>query len=93
MADDDDDQYDVDIDSDDDDEEENQGSDDDTGFFPIDEPIVYPSSQSSETATSASQTSKAARTTGELSLNKYSSGLSASNNYPQENTFEYVGEC
>ena len=87
-------QYDIDIDSDEEEEEEEEEeeSDDDTDFFPIDDPIVHPS-QSSETTTATPPVSKAARTTGELSWPKYSTGLGASNNYPSENNFEYVGEC
>ncbi|UJR30641.1 hypothetical protein I4U23_018165 [Adineta vaga] len=81
----DDDQFNMDTDSEDmneedDDEDEQQESDDDTGFFPIDEPIVQ-SSQSSNLAT---------RTSSEQSTNKYSTGLTTSNNHPQDNNFEYV---
>ncbi|CAF1016019.1 unnamed protein product [Adineta steineri] len=83
----DDDQFNLDTDSEDmnedeDDEEEEEESDDDTGFFPIDEPIVQ-SSQSNHVTTTT-------RTSSEQSTNKYSTGHSASNNYPQDNNFEYV---
>lgn len=84
---------------DDDEDDEDEQSDDDTAFFPIDEPIVH-SSQSSQittttpttktTTTTTSQTSKPSRTTSDLSVNKYSTGLSASNNCPSDNNFEYV---
>ena len=90
--------YDVDLnddddDDDEDDEDEHEQSDDDTAFFPIDEPIVH-ASQSSQitTATTTSHASKQSRTTSDLSVNKYSTGLSASNNCPQDNNFEYVGQ-
>jgi hypothetical protein len=88
---DDDDQFDIDADSDI--EDNNEGSDDDTDFFPIDEPIVH-SSQSSHTTTttSSSQISKPTRGVSDQSGNKYSTGVSASNNYPQDNSFEYIGK-
>jgi hypothetical protein len=79
----DDEQFDMDDDSDDE-EEEIEGSDDDTGFFPIDEPIVH-SSQTNPTTTTSKQTK-------EQPGNKYSTSINASNNYPQDNNFEYVGK-
>jgi len=89
----DDDQFDIDTDDSErgDDDDENEESDDDTGFFPIDEPIVH-SSQSSTTTTS-SQPSKKTKETSEQSVNKYSTSVNASNNYPQDTNFEYVGKC
>jgi hypothetical protein len=87
----DDEQFDLDADSDIEDEED-EGSDDDTGFFPIDEPIVH-SSQTSTTTTTTSQTSsKQMKATSDQSGNKYSTGINASSNYPQDNNFEYVGK-
>jgi hypothetical protein len=90
----DDEQFDIDTDDSErgDDDDENEESDDDTGFFPIDEPIVH-SSQSSTTTTTSSQTSKKLKETSEQSVNKYSTSVNASNNYPQDNNFEYVGKC
>jgi ariadne-1 len=87
----DDEQLDIDVDSEiENDEDDNEESDDDTGFFPIDEPIV-PASQSTTTATS-SQTSKPTKGTSEQAGNKYSTNVNASSNHPQDNNFEYVGE-
>ncbi|CAF1055744.1 unnamed protein product [Rotaria sordida] len=96
----DDEQFDIDTDSeieDEDEDDEEQGSDDDTGFFPIDEPIVH-SSQSNTTTTtttttttsSSSQISKQTRGASDPSVNKYSTGISTTNNHPQDNNFEYV---
>ncbi|CAF2980314.1 unnamed protein product [Rotaria sp. Silwood2] len=87
----DDEQFDIDTDSEiEDEDDEEQGSDDDTGFFPIDEPIVH--SSQSNTTTSSSQIPKQTRETSDQSVNKYSTAISTSNNHPQDNNFEYVGE-
>ncbi len=83
----DDEQFDMDDDDDDDsenEEEEVEGSDDDTGFFPIDEPIVH--------STQATPTTTISKQTKEQTGNKYSTSINASNNYPQDNNFEYVGK-
>ncbi len=83
----DDEQFDIDADSDIDDEED-EGSDDDTGFFPIDEPIVHSSQTTTTTTTTTSQTSsKQMKGISDQSGNKYST-----NNYPQDTNFEYVGK-
>ena len=97
----DDEQFDIDVDSemeddeDDDDDDEDEGSDDDTGFFPIDEPVVHSSQSNTTTASSSSSVAipiaKQGRGTSEQSVNKYLSGTSASVAYPQDNNFEYVG--
>jgi hypothetical protein len=86
----DDEQFDIDTDDSerDDDVDEIEGSDDDTGFFPIDEPIAH----STQSSTTTSQTSKQSKDTSEQSVNKYSTGVNTSNNYPQDNNFEYVGK-
>jgi hypothetical protein len=85
----DDEQFDIDTDSNiEDDDNENEESDDDTGFFPIDEPIVH-----SSATTGSSQISKQTRGgTSEQSGNKYSTSINTSNNYPQDTNFEYVGK-
>ncbi len=83
----DDEQFDIDTDDD-----ENEESDDDTGFFPIDEPIIHSTQSNTITTTATSQTSKQSKTTSEQTVNKYSTGINASNNYPQDNNFEYVGK-
>lgn len=86
----DDEEYHMDEDSDvEDEEEEEEGSDGDAGYFPIEEPIIPPPVQSS-TTTTTSQPSKSSK---DQPGNKYSTGVNASNNYPQDNNFEYVGKC
>ncbi|CAM2707952.1 unnamed protein product [Rotaria socialis] len=86
----DDEQFDIDVDSEMEDDDDNEGSDDDTGFFPIDEPIVHSSQSNTTTAASSIQATKQGRGTSEQSVNKYSSGTSASTVHPQDNNFEYV---
>ncbi|CAF2052914.1 unnamed protein product [Rotaria magnacalcarata] len=91
----DDEQFDIDVnseieDDDDDDNDENEGSDDDTCFFPIDEPIVHSSQSNTTTAAASVQVAKQGRGTSEQLVNKYSSGTSASTAHPQDNNFEYV---
>jgi len=89
----DDEQFDIDTDDSQIDDDENEESDDDTGFFPIDEPIVHSTQSNPITTTTTSlQTSKQIKTTSEQTVNKYSTGINASNNYPQDNNFEYVGK-
>ena len=86
----DDEQFDMDDDSDvdEEDEEEVEGSDDDTGFFPIDEPIVHHTTSTQSNPTTATVSKQTKDQTG----NKYSNNINASNNYPQDNNFEYVGK-
>lgn len=87
-------QYDIDMDSeieDEDDDENIEQSDDDTGFFPIDDTIVR-TSQSNHTTASILPSSKVSRNPSEQTLHKHSTGTSASNTYPQDNNFEYVGQ-
>ena len=82
-------QFDIDTDSeiDDNEDHENEESDDDTDFFPIDEPIMHLSQ--SNTTTSSSQMSKQTTGTSEQSQNK---SIGTSNNFLQDNSFEYVGK-
>jgi hypothetical protein len=76
------------IDTDSEDIEEDEiGSDDDTGFFPIEESAAH-ASQSNNVTTTTTTT----RTSSEQSTKKYSTGLGASNNHLQDNNFEYVGK-
>lgn len=90
----DDEEYHMDEDSDIDDDDDDEDSDDETGFFPIDEPII-PQVQSSTTApiTTTTTTTEILKLNKDQPGNKYSTGVNASNNYPQDNNFEYVGKC
>ena len=83
----------MDEDSDIEDEEEEEGSDDDTAFFPI-EPVVHPAlSSTNNTVATTASSQTLSKQTDEQAANKYSTGINASNNYPQDNNFEYVGKC
>ena len=73
------------------DEDNLQDSDDDADFFPIDEPVARVVQASSKAATS--KPSKKTRVTTDQIVTRYSSGLSASNNYSQDSNFEYAGKC